>query len=728
MAYKSQVTNKYMGSGFKGAPKSNTTTELTQIVKALKEDFNPAFKNYVDTYIDKKQDDAAIKVQGLYASGMTADAISKEILDGKHPDLEGKYVKAVVDGYAGTFEAGEVIKKINEAKAAGDYSIEDGISIETFWKGHLPKFTDKSSAWTTGFATIFNKYRATELQEDAKLRGAFRESKKVEGIHGVIDAHIITENAAKKKVNGSDLWAIVNSYIGKLPKVDGYKENVFISKETANNAMYEYAYKLWRDAETQEELEIAKSILYDKRVDIKGNTLDSLFKIGKKEVVDLVGSIETKMITLENQRVQKEEREWVLQRRDGLVELFLLENGSEEFKKKRDALVALHPDLQDDIQTIIKYNAMASEDSGKIADITNNAINGEYNYKEADLKEALNDANATSETRISIYKSVKEAERYEMNGWQSPYNDTRINNLVSSIADVLQKKMPVMAKYDSGKGAQILSDLVEFDVRREYIAWLKNNKRPDANSTPADHDKWEIAKQEFIEKTYNDKIKLYDNKDWKETLKNIIMLDSENDDFDLDDVPTEYYDEIVKSTIKEWNVKDSEGKTGFAKLIETADRDLMPLVELIQKDDRFKKLISSSGFQAFLKLDKTGASAERIAQKILQDAGIVGKDYTEALIQAADTINSFVGEGVILPEIQKDDFWSFKVDEKQESIDARKKIFKDTLTSIIGRDATQGLLVQLQKYQPEIITTLAQAFNLSTEDFGNLINKEGYLQ
>ena len=51
-----------------------------------------------------------------------------------------------------------------------------------------------------------------------------------------------------------------------------------------------------------------------------------------------------------------------------------------------------------------------------------------------------------------------------MNGWQSPYNDTRVNNLVSSIADVLQKKMPVMAKYDSGKGAQILSDLVEFDV------------------------------------------------------------------------------------------------------------------------------------------------------------------------------------------------------------------------------------------------------------------------
>ena len=68
-----------------------------------------------------------------------------------------------------------------------------------------------------------------------------------------------------------------------------------------------------------------------------------------------------------------------------------------------------------------------------------------------------------------------------------------------------------------------------------------------------------------------------------------------------------------------------------------------------------------------------------------------------------------------------------KVDEKQESIDARKKMFKDSLTSIIGRDATEGLLFQLQEYQPEIITTLAQAFNLSSEDFVKLV-KEGYIQ
>ena len=86
--------------------------------------------------------------------------------------------------------------------------------------------------------------------------------------------------------------------------------------------------------------------------------LDSLFKVGKKETVDLLGHIESKMITLENQRTQKQEREWVLQRRDGLVELFSFAQDSKEFEEARKKLTSLHPDLQDDIHTIIKYNNM----------------------------------------------------------------------------------------------------------------------------------------------------------------------------------------------------------------------------------------------------------------------------------------------------------------------------------------------------------------------------------
>jgi len=717
MAYKSQVTNKYMGSGFKGAPKSNTNTELTQIVKALKEDFNPAFKNYVDTYIDKKQDDAAIKVQGLYASGMTADAISKEILDGKHPDLEGKYVKAVVDGYAGTFEAGEVIKKINEAKAAGDYSIEDGISIETFWKGHLPKFTDKSSAWTTGFATIFNKYRATELQEDAKLRGAFRESKKVEGIHGVIDAHIITENAAKKKVNGSDLWAIVNSYIGKLPNVEGYKENVFISKETANKAMYEYAYKLYSDAETQEELEIAKSIIYDKRVDAKGNELDSLFSIGKKETVQLLGSIEKKMITLESQEYQKNERLYVSERRDLLINIFNADNEAEKAKFLK-TLEETHPDLYTTYNQIVIASGKVNEQSGEILKLTEEVMKGEWNNKDGLLEEAKK-YGATEATIISLLKEQINAEKNSAYGWENPYKDADITALNTKLAVILKSKVPSLAKYDDGKVTQMIADRVEQDVRKEYIDWIKLNPRPDKTANPEDQMKWFEKKEKWINDKYEEKLKIYDNDAWLTSFKNLMELEEEAG-FDLEAVPTEYYKAVVEDVVTEMKrINPTDNTSEVQKYQTEADRDLMSITDVIANSQAYNELINSAGFQSLIK--QNPEFGESIIASIMEGLGLETKDYSEQLSVLSDTIGAFT-DTITLPSVVENKLFTWG-NEKTQSIEAQNLAFKQGLETILGREATQGLLYSISQFKPESITALAQIFNMSSEDFSKMVNK-----
>ena len=717
MAYKSQVTNKYMGSGFKGAPKSNTNTELTQIVKALKEDFNPAFKNYVDTYIDKKQDDAAIKVQGLYASGMTADAISKEILDGKHPDLEGKYVKAVVDGYAGTFEAGEVIKKINEAKAAGDYSIEDGISIETFWKGHLPKFTDKSSAWTTGFATIFNKYRATELQEDAKLRGAFRESKKVEGIHGVIDAHIITENAAKKKVNGSDLWAIVNSYIGKLPNVEGYKENVFISKETANKAMYEYAYKLYSDAETQEELEIAKSIIYDKRVDAKGNELDSLFSIGKKETVQLLGSIEKKMITLESQEYQKNERLYVSERRDLLINIFNADNEAEKAKFLK-TLEETHPDLYTTYNQIVIASGKVNEQSGEITKLTEEVMRGEWNNKDGLLEEAKK-YGATEATTISLLKEQINAEKNSAYGWENPYKDADITALNTKLAVILKSKVPSLAKYDDGKVTQMIADRVEQDVRKEYIDWIKLNPRPDKTANPEDQMKWFEKKEKWINDKYEEKLKIYDNDAWLTSFKNLMELEEEAG-FDLEAVPTEYYKAVVEDVVTEMKrINPTDNTSEVQKYQTEADRDLMSITDVIANSQAYNELINSAGFQSLIK--QNPEFGESIIASIMEGLGLETKDYSEQLSVLSDTIGAFT-DTITLPSVVENKLFTWG-NEKTQSIEAQNLAFKQGLETILGREATQGLLYSISQFKPESITALAQIFNMSSEDFSKMVNK-----
>ena len=104
MAYKSQVTNKYLGAGFKGAPKSNrnpASPELGQIVSVLKNDLTPAVANWAEANIEGQQDAAKKKIESMYASGKSMATINKEILDGKHPDLEHKYTEAVVEGQIG---------------------------------------------------------------------------------------------------------------------------------------------------------------------------------------------------------------------------------------------------------------------------------------------------------------------------------------------------------------------------------------------------------------------------------------------------------------------------------------------------------------------------------------------------------------------------------------------------------------------------------------------------
>ena len=717
MAYKSQVTNKYMGSGFKGAPKSNTNTELTQVVSSLKEYFNPAFKNYVDTYVDKKQDDAAIKVQGLYASGKTADEISKEIIEGKHPDLEDKYVKAVVDGYAGTFEAGEVIKKINEAKAAGDYSIDDGISIETFWKGHLPKFTDKSSAWTTGFATIFNKYKATELQEDAKERGAYWEGKKVEGIHGVIDAHIITENAAKKKVNGSDLWAIVNSYIGKLPNVEGYKENVFISKETANKAMYEYAYKLYSDAETQEELEIAKSIIYDKRVDAKGNELDSLFSIGKKETVQLLGSIEKKMITLENQNETNRERKYVHERRNLLINIFNAENEVEKAKFLK-TLEETHPDLYTTYNQIVIASGKVNEQSGEILKLTEEVMKGEWNNKDGLLEEAKK-YGATEATIISLLKEQINAEKNSAYGWENPYKDADITALNTKLAVILKSKVPSLAKYDDGKVTQMIADRVEQDVRKEYIDWIKLNPRPDKTANPEDQMKWFEKKETWINDKYEEKLKIYSNDAWLTSFKNLMELEEEAG-FDLEAVPTEYYDAIVEDVAKQMKVINPTDNTSEVQKYQIeADRDLMSITDVIANSQAYNELINSAGFQSLIK--QNPEFGESIIASIMEGLKLETTDYSEQLSVLSDTIGAFT-DTITLPSVVENKLLTWG-NEKTQSIEAQNLAFKQGLETILGREATQGLLYSISQFKPESITALAQIFNMSSEDFSKMVNK-----
>ena len=107
MAYKSQVTQKWIGSTNKGAVQhiDARNTEMGKIVSALKNDLTPALNNYSDKYIERKQDAAKAKMLELNASGMSVEDIHKGIMNGEYEELSNQYVKKVVDSHSGRFEA-----------------------------------------------------------------------------------------------------------------------------------------------------------------------------------------------------------------------------------------------------------------------------------------------------------------------------------------------------------------------------------------------------------------------------------------------------------------------------------------------------------------------------------------------------------------------------------------------------------------------------------------------
>ena len=89
MAYKSQVSQKWFGSTNKGRVRllDARTTEMGQIVSALRNDFTPAMNKFSEKFIEKKQTAAGARMDALYAQGMKTEDIRNAILEGFEPEL-----------------------------------------------------------------------------------------------------------------------------------------------------------------------------------------------------------------------------------------------------------------------------------------------------------------------------------------------------------------------------------------------------------------------------------------------------------------------------------------------------------------------------------------------------------------------------------------------------------------------------------------------------------------
>jgi len=173
MAYKSQVTHK-------GRVRllDARTTEMGQIVSALRNDFTPALNKFADIHIEKKQTIAGAKMDELYASGWTTKKIRDAILNGDFPELSNNYVTSVVDTHAGRFEATETWRKIEANLDKYDY--KDGTqTIENFWKPYLPELNTKSKEFVVGFSAVFHELATNAKIKDAQNRATHAHNVKI---------------------------------------------------------------------------------------------------------------------------------------------------------------------------------------------------------------------------------------------------------------------------------------------------------------------------------------------------------------------------------------------------------------------------------------------------------------------------------------------------------------------------------------------------------------------
>jgi hypothetical protein len=294
--YKSQVTNKWIGSRYRGLNRhvDARTTEMGQIVSALRNDLTPAMNNWGDKYIEKKETAAGAKMDELYAKGWTTKEIQKSILNNEFPDLSNHYVQNVVDTHSGRFEAANTIRQIEANLDSYDY--KDGTkTIEEFWKQYLPNFNEASTEFTVGFSAVFNEFAADAKIKDAQNRATH--------------AHTVKIN---KAIQFQDLLTIEDIKNGKYFKqlmtlndempFDGKGKAYFFDTNELNEEIA-LGHVLWLadTATTTEQLDKALILLTQDRGKGKGNNeLGSLANTYSKQARELILKINNKRRVLEN--------------------------------------------------------------------------------------------------------------------------------------------------------------------------------------------------------------------------------------------------------------------------------------------------------------------------------------------------------------------------------------------------------------------------------------------
>ena len=424
MAYKSRVTNKYLGNTA-GAPRAGQSSDLQQVVNVLKTSFTPAMTKYGQIYMQDKKDQATIKMEELYASGKSEEDIKQDIMDNVHPELSSRYAQSAINAQLGKFAAANtiqtIIKNKDQYSPFGEYDSEGNLtkepqSLHDFYTQFLPDLDGKDKFYSSGFSAVFNKYKLDEEIKDADNRSKHWQEKKIQGAANF--AKTILDIEGVEFLNEA-----LEEFQIELPKIDG-KQSYFLTNQEKNATLITMVNGISKTATTVEELDTALSVLnMDRGKGKDGTLLGSLAGTNRDDVVTLYNSITAKRRTLANHdiAIEKYEKEQLyIESTKSVVEM-LQDGDMNGYNNLIETLDATDPALSAALRKFTEDRMTASKSPMELNELQARIIQGEVSY--TDLLEELNGFDAVN--KLDLLKLYQQSESIR-NNQQRPYIESDI--------------------------------------------------------------------------------------------------------------------------------------------------------------------------------------------------------------------------------------------------------------------------------------------------------------
>ena len=436
--YKSQVTNKWIGSRYRGLNRhvDARTTEMGQIVSALRNDLTPAMNNWGDKYIEKKETAAGAKMDELYAKGWTTKEIEKAILNDEIPELSNQYATAVVDTHSGRFEAAETIRKINENIDSYDFK-EGNQTLEEWYKQYLPDFNEASSQFTIGFSAVFNEWSAKAKIKDAENRAEWAHTVKINKAVNFLDTTIGADEIDEK------YWETIKSLNTAMPIEGKEKAYFFDTNELNMEVALGHAKFLLAKATTTQELDKALKILTsDRGIGKGGNKLGSLLNAHPTEIGETLNAITNKRARLENKKRSDEEWNEKQEKKNIFKEFWSdFDTNIKDVEAWRDKLRRIDPTAVPSFNKLLSDKRMSNASGEARQEFLIDVMEGTYDDIK-DLAKAMEEKGIPKEDFAQAFSYFERAEKMKKEDkkhiWET---NSTVKESKKEILDVVKEKV-----------------------------------------------------------------------------------------------------------------------------------------------------------------------------------------------------------------------------------------------------------------------------------------------